>query len=155
MTYLSGYLTPRESLIWTLSRRIDSVTEISDELGISRQAVYKSLKVIESKIEQAFTEALNSNRLELIEMNTTEGVAKAYSHAYNLPVIISLSEANNLKLWYLYEGNCKRCKLELACKKMLAEEAKERGIKLSNTDLEIEPTKLAIKIFSRYFKEEI
>jgi len=153
MTYLSGYLTPRESLIWGLKRRLDSVTKISTELGISRQAVYKSLNIIETKIEQAFNEALDSNKLEPILVNLAEGVMKAYSPAHDLPVIVSLSEANGLKLWYLYKGNCSKCKLELSCQRMLVKEAKERGVQLTNRDLEGEPTDLALRVFSPYFKE--
>ena len=153
MTYLSGYLTLREQLIWRLQRTTDSVTRVSTELGITRQAVYKSLKIIEAKIEQAFNEAMDSNKLEPIQVNLAEGVMRAYSPAHDLPVIISLSETNGLKLWYLYKGNCTRCKLELSCQRMLVGEARERGARLTENDLGLEPTDLALKIFSRYFKE--
>jgi len=67
---------------------------------------------------------------------------------------VSLSNVNGLKVWYLYEGNCSRCNLERSCRKTLLDEADERGVKVSETDHRIEPTKLALKVYSDYLKEK-
>ena len=95
-------------------------------------------------------EAADTNHLEVKTINLVEGVMIASSHAYNIPVIVSLSKTNGLKVWYLYDGNCDTCHLETSCRSILENEAKERGITLHASDSWISPTKLAGEIFGRY-----
>jgi hypothetical protein len=83
-------------------------------------------------------------------IDLVEGVMSAHSPAYNIPVIVSLSKANGLKIWYLYEGNCGSCYLESICYRILKEEAKERGFSIANTSKQISPTMLAQVLFERY-----
>ncbi|MBC8462979.1 hypothetical protein H8D76_01330, partial [Candidatus Bathyarchaeota archaeon] len=63
MTFKVGYLTPREASIWDLRRRDRSQSDIGRELGVSRQAIHKSYHIIDSKVEQAFIEAAETNNL--------------------------------------------------------------------------------------------
>lgn len=95
-------------------------------------------------------EAAETNNLDIKTVNLVEGVMNAHSPAYNIPVIVSLSKSNGLKIWYLYEGNCKSCHLQSSCRSILESEARERGIKLSATDQLLQPTQLALEIFGRY-----
>ena len=150
MTFRVGYLTPREVNIWDLRRRNNSQSDIGRQLGVSRQAVHKAYQIIDQKVEQAFMEAADTNHLEINTINLVEGVMMAYSPAYNIPVIVSLSKTNGLKIWYLYEGNCGSCHLEKSCRSILEAEAHERGILLNTVDSWISPTKLANEIFERY-----
>jgi hypothetical protein len=148
-----GYLTPRETEIWNLRKKIDNQSRIGQVLGISRQAVYNSLANIEEKLERTFNEILDANNLVARNMDLVDGVMVAYSPAYKLPVVVSLSNTNGLKVWYLYEGNCRGCDLERSCRSMLRGEAKERGVLLKNGDRRLEPTRLALKVFSKYLTE--
>jgi len=154
MNFKGGYLTPRETEIWSLRRKISNQSEIARTLGISRQAVNITLNVIAEKMEQTFHECLDANNLYPRKINLVDGVMEAYSPAYQLSVIVSLSVTNGLKVWYLYEGNCSRCDLERSCRRALIEEARERGVELEPEDRRLEPTRLALKIFSRYLMEE-
>ncbi len=154
LSFKTGYLSSRELEIWCLNKEKMTQSEIGRILGISRQAIHKTLPWIDEKIEQAFNEVADANNLEPIKMNLVEGVMEAHSPAYQLPVIVSLSQTNGLKVWYLYEGKCKKCNLIRNCKKLLWNEVKERKITLSPEDENLEPTNLALKIFSRYLKEE-
>ena len=95
-------------------------------------------------------EAAETNNLTVKTVNLVEGVMLAHSPAHDIPVVVSLSNSNGLKVWYLYEGNCKSCHLESSCREILEAEAKERGIKLHAADQWIPPTKLAHEIFGRY-----
>ena len=95
-------------------------------------------------------EAAETNNLEVKTINLVEGVMSAYSPAHSIPVVVSLSRANGLKVWYLYEGNCDTCHLESSCRSLLEAEAEERGIKLHGTDQLAPPTQLANEIFGRY-----
>ena len=150
MTFRVGYLTPRESNIWDLRRREHSQSEIGRELGVSRQAVHKTYQIIDGKVEHAFMEAAETNNLMVKTINLVDGVMEAHSPAHNIPVIVSLSKVNGLKVWYLYEGNCSTCNLESSCRKVLEAEAKERGVKLTAVDELKPPTQLALDLFGRY-----
>jgi len=154
MSFRAGYLTPRETQIWSLRRRNSNQSEIARILGVTRQAVHISLGIITGKMEQTFNECLQANNLMPKKINLVDGVMEAYSPAYQLPVIVSLSVANGLKVWYLYEGRCSRCDLERGCRKALLGEAQERGVELGPEEMRLEPTRLALRIFSRYLTEE-
>lgn len=153
MSFKTGYLSPRELDIWRLKRK-ESQSEIGRILGISRQAVHKTLPSIDEKIELAFNEVLDTYRLKPVKINVVDGVMEAYSPAYQLPVIISLSQANGMRVWYLYEGKCDKCDLIVNCRNLLRNEIQERNIQLEPCDERLEPTKLAIKVFSRYLEED-
>jgi predicted DNA-binding protein YlxM (UPF0122 family) len=153
VSFKTGYLSPRELDIWRLKRK-ESQSEIGRILGISRQAVHKTLPSIDEKIELAFNEVLDTYRLKPVKINVVDGVMEAYSPAYQLPVIISLSQANGMRVWYLYEGKCDKCDLIVNCRNLLRNEIQERNIQLEPGDERLEPTKLAIKVFSRYLEED-
>jgi hypothetical protein len=150
LTFRVGYLTPRETSIWWLRRQNLTQSDIGRELGVSRQAVHKAYRIIDQKIEQAFLEAAEANNLDVKTINLFEGVMSAYSPAHNIPVIVSLSKINGLKVWYLYEGNCNTCHLKSSCRNILEAEAEERGIRLHRIDQLEPPAQLANEIFSRY-----
>jgi len=150
LTFKVGYLTPREANIWDLRRRDLSQSDIGRELGVSRQAVHKAYHIIDGKVEQAFLEAAETNKLVVKTINLVEGVMEAHSPAYHLPVLVSLSKRNGLKVWYLYEGNCGSCSLESSCRTILESEAEERGIELNALHQLMPPTQLAIEILGRY-----
>lgn len=150
LTFKVGYLTPREANIWDLRRRNRSQSAIGRELGVSRQAVHKAYQIIDGKVEQAFMEAAETNNLVVRTVNLVEGVMEAHSPAYDLPVLVSFSRVNGLKVWYLYEGNCESCSLVPSCREVLEAEAEERGIGLGAVDKLKQPTQLAIEILGRY-----
>jgi hypothetical protein len=150
LTFRVGYLTTRETSIWSLRRRNLTQSDIGRELSVSRQAVHKAYQIIDQKLEQAFIEAAETNNLEIQTINLVEGVMSAHSPAHDIPVVVSLSRANGLKVWYLYEGNCDSCNLESSCRSILEAEAEERGIQLRTTDQLTPPTQLALAIFGRY-----
>ena len=154
LTFNGGYLTTRETEIWNLRKHIPNQSEIGRKLNISRQAVNLALISIEDKMERTFNETLHTNNLEPHKMNLVDGVMEAFSPAYQLPVIVSLSNINGLKVWYLYEGKCSKCNLERSCRKTLLDEAEEREVPLSQDEQRMEPTKLALTVYSDYLKEE-
>ena len=82
MPFSEGYLTGRESSIWDLRRRRFNQSEIGRRLGITRQAVHKAWGIIDSKVEQAFLEVAETNRLEIRNLNLAEGIMEAFSPAY-------------------------------------------------------------------------
>ena len=150
MSIQSGYLTPKQLLIWSLRRRGLKQAEIARRMGVRRQRINHALFSIDSKVKRALVEAAQLNKIDIRRIDPVEGILEGYSPAYQVPVIISFTEANGVQLWYIYEGRCDECNRRRACRKMLEAEAKERGIKLTEQDKELPPTLLAKKIFSRY-----
>lgn len=150
MTFRTGYLTSRESKIWSLRRDHLIQSEISRRLDISRQAVNQALTVIDSKVERALIEAAETNNLQMKSVNSVDGIMEAYSPAHRLPVIVSLSKVNGLKVWYLYEGKCSECSQTASCQDAILSEANERGMTLSEEDKVLSPSLLALKIFSNF-----
>jgi transcriptional regulator len=150
LTFRVGYLTPREASIWDLRRKNHSQSEIGRKLGVSRQAVHKAYQLIDKKVEQAFMETAEINNFVIKNINLVEGVMSAHSPAHGIPVVVSLSNVNGLKVWYLYDDNCKSCQFKSSCRSVLKTEAEERGISLHLADLLKLPTHLVFEIFGRY-----
>lgn len=153
LSFSGGYLTARETDIWDLRRRDNSQSEIGRMLGVSRQAIHKAVQNIDDKVEQAFLEAAETNKLDIMKMDMVDGIMEAYSPAHQLAVIVSLSKVNGLKIWYLYDVNCQKCKHEKLCRVTLEDEARERSLDLSPSDKLLTPSQLAIKIFKRYMDD--
>ena len=152
LTFQTGYLTTRETNIWSLRNILGSQSKIARRLDVSRQAIHKALITIDKKVEQALNEAALTNKLDIRKLDVVHGVMYAYSPAYQIPVIVSLSKVNGLKVWYLYEGNCSTCNRSAECMKLLESEANERGIKIDAHKMS--PSNIAKDMFLEYFKEE-
>lgn len=134
--------------IWSLRREGKSQAEIGRRLGVQRQGIYEVYSIIDSKLHQALMEAAQSNRLEVHRVDTLNGILEAYSHAYDVPVVVSFTKSNGVQVWYLYEGRCESCNRRQNCLNMLRAEAEERRINLTEDDLNLSPTQLGRKIFS-------
>jgi DNA-binding CsgD family transcriptional regulator len=152
MSLGGGYLTGRELSIWKLRRDGLKQADIAKRLGVQRQGINHALQGIDSKMGQALQMAAVLNKLDVWGVNIEEGLMEAYSQAHKVPVIVSFSEANGVQAWYLYEGKCDACNRSIQCRSMLVAEAEERGVKLSDEDRRLSPTKLARKIFAKYSK---
>ena len=150
MSFSTAYLTPRETSVWDLRRRKNTQSEIGRLMGFSRQASHHALELIDSKVEKAFEEAASTNALVIKRVNLVDGIMEAYRPVYKVPVFVSLSRANGLRVWYMHEGECGICQHEKGCRTFLEKEASERGIDLGNDDLSQAPTQLALRIFGRY-----
>ena len=152
VSFISAYLTTRQTSIWFLRRNGKSQSEIGRTLGVQRQGINEALRIIDSKLSQALMEAAQSNKLDIRRIDTVNGILEGYSQAYNIPVIVSFSKSNGVQVWYLYEGKRSTCNRKESCINMLKAEAKERGIDLSDEDLQLPPTELGRKIFSTFSK---
>ena len=150
MSFSTAYLTPRETSVWDLRRKKYSQSEIGRLMGFSRQASHHALELIDDKVEKAFEEAASTNGLEVKRVNLLDGIMEAYSPVHKVPVFVSLSRANGLRVWYMHEGECGVCQHEVGCRSFLKKEAAERDIELNEEDLEQPPTQLALKVFERY-----
>jgi len=73
LTFQTGYLTTRETNIWSLRNILGSQSKIARRLDVSRQAIHKALITIDKKIEFALKEAASTNNLEIRRLNVVHG----------------------------------------------------------------------------------
>ena len=154
MSFSTAYLTTRETNVWDLRRKKNSQSEIGRLMGFSRQAAHKALDHIDTKVEQAFSEAATTNNLEVRSVDLVDGIMEAYSPIHKLPVFVSFSRTNGLRVWYMHEGECESCQHEVSCRNFIVKEAAERGIDLGGEDLRSPPTLVALKVFRRYLEAD-
>lgn len=150
VSFQSGYLTPKQTKIWSLRRRGMPQAEIARKFGIQRQGINRAILSIDSKVGKALVEAAGVHKLDIRKIDSKNGILEGYSPAHKVPAIVSFSEANGVQVWYVYEGKCSTCNRVQACKNVLKAEAEERGIELSDQDEKLSPTLLAKRIFSRF-----
>ena len=155
MTFSTSYLTNREINIWNLRRNKHSQTEIGKLLGMTRQAAYRALGIIDTKVERSFAEVVETNNLVVKHINVEDGLMEAYSPAHNIPVFVTLSKSNGLRVWYVHEGNCGECVRVKSCRDFVESEVKERGLKLSEEEWMLPPTKLVLKVFDKIQEDRV
>ncbi len=151
MSFSSAYLTSRETSVWDLRRKKNTQSEIARLMGFSRQASHHTLNLIDAKVDKAFREAASTNGLQVKRVNLVEGIMEAYSPIHKVPVFVSLSKVNGLRVWYMHEGECGSCQHEGDCRGFLEKEAEERGIELDGAST-LPPTLLAMKVFGAYLE---
>jgi hypothetical protein len=150
MSFTYGYLTPRQRFIWLHRSRGVTQAEIGRRLGVQRQGIYEAFQIIDAKLRQALHEAAHANKLDIHRIDTTNGILEGYSQAYDVAVIVSFTKSNGVQVWYLYEGRCETCTRRTSCLNLLKAEAAERNIPLNEDDLQLSPSQLGKKIFSRF-----
>jgi predicted transcriptional regulator len=138
-------LTQRQIDLWRLSVRGLSLSEIASALKISRQAVHKGLQSLETKIYKALIGVAKANRIEIREINAKKGYLVGWSPEFGVEVIITFSAKNGVQVWFRHKGDCKNCSMREECRRILLNEAEERGIELK----EDEPCKMAEELFRR------
>lgn len=140
-------MTSKQLVLWKLKREGLSISEIAARLNISRQAVHKSLQAIEAKVYKALTSAATSTKVEIRRIDIGKGILIGWSPWLKTDVYITFSAKNGVQIWFKHEGNCLECPLRSDCKRVILEEAEERGIELSENE-NLEPSRL-IELFFR------
>jgi len=140
-------LTERQLLLWRLRRGGLSISEIASKLGISRQAVHKSLQSIESKVYRALIAAAKASKVEIREIDAQKGILVGWSPGLNTEVYITFSSKNGIQIWFKHEkADCESCPFKEDCKRILFDEAEERGISLPKKK-DLKPSELAEILF--------
>ena len=142
-------MTLRQSQIWGLVRDGLSESEVSRELNISRQSVHIMLNAAQSKIFQALHEAAEVNRIQVRHLDAEKGILFGHSQELNHKVVITYSPKNGVRIWYAHDEECEECLIDKEWVRIILDEAKERGIRLSKEELQLSPPKLARTIFKK------
>ncbi len=141
-------LTSKQLLLWRLWSSGLNISEIAARLGISRQAVHKSLRVVEAKIYKSLISAAVASKVEIRRIDVKKGLLVGWSPWLQVDVYITFSARNGVQIWFKHRGNCRSCPLRSDCRNILFGEAEERGIILPR-DESIEPSQLAEIFFKK------
>ena len=153
MSLSSGYLTPKQRLIWGLKSKGVTEAKIARQLNVTRQTVHKAVSTANSRICESLEEAAKLNKIEIETIDASKGFLVGYSPHFKTKAFVTFSAKNGVQIWYKHEGNCDKCKKLQSCREMLLAEAKERNFLLP-LDTQVAPSKLADVLFSRIAGED-
>ncbi len=154
MTLSTGYLTPKQTLIWDLKGNGLQEANIARKLNITRQTVHKALDTANIKINEALQETARINKIEIQTVNPAKGFLLGYSAHFKTKTFITFSAKNGIQVWYKHEGNCKKCSKIDACRDALLAEAKDRNFLLLDDTSKILPSKIAEALIKRITSED-
>jgi hypothetical protein len=149
MSLSSGYLTPKQKLIWGLKNSGIPEADIGRKLKITRQTVNKAVSQANSKILQSLEETAKLNKIDIETLNAKEGFLSGYSSHFRTKAFVTFSSKNGVQVWYKHEGNCEKCKRLQSCRDMLLTEAYSRNFLVTEDNKETSPSKLADALFSK------
>ena len=139
-------LDEKQFAFWTMRRRGTANITIANLLGISRQAVSKSLRTADDKIESALRDMARANQIAVERMNIERGILLGRSIPLRVTAIIFLSEKHGMQVWYEHHGDCGSCERYTECIEMLWDYATELKIPIRKT---ADPTAMANELFTR------
>jgi transcriptional regulator len=145
----TGYLTPKQRLIWGLKSSGLQEANIARKLGITRQTVHKTIDLANTRVCEALKEAADLNRIEIKTLNAEKGFLSGYSLHFKTQAFVTFSAKNGIQVWYNHEGQCSECQRLQTCREMLIAEATERNFLITEDIDKIVPSKLADVLFSR------
>ncbi|MGD6806217.1 MAG: hypothetical protein ACQCN4_04595 [Candidatus Bathyarchaeia archaeon] len=145
----TGYLTPKQRLIWGLKSSGLQEANIARKLGITRQTVHKTIDLANTRVCEALKEAADLNRIEIKTLNAEKGFLSGYSLHFKTQAFVTFSAKNGIQVWYNHEGQCSECQRLKTCREMLIAEATERNFLITEDIDKIVPSKLADVLFSR------
>ena len=148
MNLRMGYLTQKQSLIWSLNNNGLTEASIARKLFITRQTVHHALNAANQKIGESLEETANINKIEIKTVDPSKGFLVGYSSHFKSQAIVTFSAKNGIQIWYKHEGDCEKCKRLNTCREVLLEEARDRKVLLQDQTSQILPSKLAEILFS-------
>ena len=143
-----GYLTQKQSLIWSLNSNGLTEANIARKLFITRQTVHHALNAANQRIGESLQETANINKIEIETVDPTKGYLVGYSPHFKSQAFITFSPKNGIQIWYKHKGNCEKCKRLKTCQEVLIQEARDRKLVLQDQTSQTLPSKLSEILFS-------
>ena len=148
MTLPQAYLTIRQLEIWRLRFRGLTQAEVGRHLGITRQGVYDTEKIMLEKVEKALRDVAQVNKIDIKYLDPSKGILHGFHPATQNQIIVTFSARNGVQTWHYEQPNCGECQWEVSCKERLLDEADERRINLTKEERQLQASELAHLIFS-------
>jgi hypothetical protein len=121
---------------------------IASRLGVSRQAIHKTLNQANERVLGALLDTAQINKLDIKKVDPSKGVLVGYSLGFRSKVFVIYSAQNGVQLWYEHQGQCEGCQRREDCTQKLLETAKEWEVELTGEEEKLPPTLLAERLFS-------
>ena len=139
-------VTRKESLIWSLRFKGLSGSDIAKRLGITRQAISKTLRNVDAKILQALNDSARAMGLAVIKVDVRRGLLLGYNPQTKTKTMVFYLPKSGIQVWFQHEGDCEGCITRERCEAVLREASQFWGIPLEDGD---SPTKIADKLFEK------
>lgn len=145
----SAYMTNTRMKIWDMRRSGLSQAEIGRRMNISRQAVHDALRIAHENVELALRHTAEANMIDVQYVDPERGILLGLSPPLGERVILTFSVRHGIQTWHYKDPDCSRCIWVERCRGRLLEEAEERGVRITDDERRLPPSKLAQAIFSR------
>ncbi|MEI8332168.1 MAG: hypothetical protein WCF90_11070 [Methanomicrobiales archaeon] len=130
---------------WKMRRRGSSNIKIANLRGISRQAVYRALIVMDDRIDATLWEMAHANLITVAKINAERGILLGQSILFQTAAVIFVSEKHCMKVWYEHDGNCGACQRYTECIDWFWDYAPKLGIRIEKTP---DPTEMSEELFT-------
>ncbi len=97
MSLSTGYLTPKQTLIWDLSRTGLKEANIARKLKVERQTIHKALDIATEKVYISLQETAQVNKIKIKTINPTKGYLIGNSAHFKTKALITFSAENASK----------------------------------------------------------
>jgi len=136
----------RQFAFWSMQRSGMANIAIAKQLGISRQAVSRAIKIMNERIEAVLRDMAKANSIAVERINAERGILIGRSIPFKTAAIIFVSEKHGIQVWFEHEGDCGNCERYKECIELLWDYAAELGVKIEKTD---DPTRMADELFEK------
>lgn len=153
----SGLTTPlsrKQSLVWSLVRKGQSVASIAEKLKTTRQFVNQTKLAAEANLVNAMMDVAQANNIQVTKMYSEAGVLLGYHPGLKRKAIITYSTEHGIKVWYWFDKPEEVTDKEFLdqTRAYLLGFADERDLDIKNVE-KLHPASLAQAIFSELITE--
>ena len=144
----AGYST-RQLQTWNMRRKGHTLNEIGRRLGVTKQAISRTIKKTEAKISSTLETTAKAAKIEINHVDAAKGILLGFSHETGDRVVITFSTRHGPHIWHHGSQRCEGCGLYSECMRLILDEAKDRGVELTDEERGYTPAEIAREVFSR------
>lgn len=151
---LTAPLSQKQTLIWSLIRKGESVASIADRLKTTRQFVNQTKLAAEAKLSATLLDVAQANHIQVTTLRSKGGILLGFHPGLKRNAIITYSTKHGIKVWYWYDnpGEITDRGFLSQTRGYLLDIAEERGVDVKNAAT-VHPAKLAHRLFSELIPE--
>jgi len=144
----TGFST-KQLKTWHMRREGLTLNEIGGRLGVTKQAVSRTLKETGSKILNTLETTAKAANIAPRHIDASKGILLGFSYETGESVVVTFSTRHGPHIWHHGSRRCDGCGLYGECMKLILDEAEDRGIELTGAERANSPADIAREIFSR------
>ena len=153
----SGLTTPlseKQSVVWSLVRKGQSVASIAEKLKTTRQFVNQTKLTAEARLTNALLDVAQANNIQVTKIYPDAGVLLGFHPGLKRRAVVTYSTRHGIKVWYWFDRPEEVTDREVLSqtRAYLLGIADERDLEIEGAR-EMHPAKLAQLIFSELIPE--